>query len=71
MLKIHISKRSIVNPKGNIKRGINLLKNAIRLKPDFLNAHYNLGITQKKQGKIHDAIDSLKQALKFQPNFPG
>ena len=47
---------SIYLMRGDKRQGINLLKNAIRLKPDFLNAHYNLGITLQEQGDLNDAI---------------
>jgi tetratricopeptide (TPR) repeat protein len=41
----------------------------IKLKPDFVEAHYNLGNAQKKLGKHSDALASYAQAIKLKPDF--
>ena len=41
----------------------------IKLKPDFVEAHYNLGNAQKKLGKHSDALASYAQAIEKKPDF--
>ena len=41
----------------------------IKLKPDFVEAHYNLGNAQKKLGKHSAALASYAQAIKLKPDF--
>src|SRR6266498_3704698 len=42
---------------------------AIRLRPDFANAHYNLGSEYQRLGNFAAAIDEFKQALLLQPCY--
>jgi tetratricopeptide (TPR) repeat protein len=39
------------------------------LKPDFSEAHNNLGLTLHEQGKWEEAIAAFKLALAFKTNF--
>ena len=41
----------------------------IKLKPDFVEAHYNLGNAQKKLGKHSAALASYAQAIKLKPDY--
>ena len=43
---------------------------AIRINPDYVEAHYNLGIVYASQGRIDDAITELKIYLQLQPDAP-
>ena len=49
---------------------IELLHKALILKPDYGEAHYNLGIALKKQGYLEAAIASYKTALKIEHKCP-
>ena len=44
------------------------LQIAIKIQPDFLEAHYNLGILQTKNDNLDEAIASYKRAIEIQPN---
>jgi tetratricopeptide (TPR) repeat protein len=48
---------------------IELLHKTLTLKPDYPEAHYNLGIVLKKQGDLRAAITSYKNALQLEPNY--
>jgi Flp pilus assembly protein TadD len=41
----------------------------IRLKPDFPEAHYNLGIELDLAGKMDDAISEFREAVRLRPDF--
>ena len=56
--------------KGDKRQGINLLKKTIKLKPDYPEAHCNLGVTLQEQGDLNAAISYYQQAINYKPNFP-
>ena len=60
----------ILQIKGHKEGQINLLKKALKLKPDYPEAHIKLGISLKKQGKIDDAIISFKEGIKLNSKNP-
>ena len=41
----------------------------LRLNPDYVLAHNNLGVALQEQGKFADAIASYQQALRLKPDF--
>jgi tetratricopeptide (TPR) repeat protein len=45
------------------------LRQAVSLAPDNATAHYNLGLTCFKAGRLPDAIASLRRAVVLQPGF--
>ena len=46
-----------------------LLYKAIKLNPNFPEAHYNLGNSLKEQGKLNAAIASYKKSIELNPNL--
>lgn len=44
------------------------LEQAVMVRPDFLAAHFNLGIVYKKQGKYAEAREQFKEVLQMDPN---
>jgi tetratricopeptide (TPR) repeat protein len=42
---------------------------AIRLKPDYAEAHLNLGVALAKQQKYDEAIVHFEAALRIDPNY--
>ena len=48
---------------------INSYKQALRIKPDYADAYYNMGNTLKDKGDPEAAIDSYKQALRIKPDY--
>ena len=55
---------------GKLDNCIELLRKALKIKPDFPEGHYNLGNALKDQGKLSAAINTYNTALKLKPNFP-
>ncbi|MGO9608987.1 MAG: tetratricopeptide repeat protein, partial [Verrucomicrobiia bacterium] len=42
---------------------------ALKLKPDDVEAHVNLGNALQGQGRLPEAIEHYQQALKLRPDF--
>ena len=42
---------------------------SIKLNPNFIEGHYNLGKTQKELGKLPEAILSYKKAIEIKPDY--
>lgn len=45
------------------------LKEAIRLRPDFAKAHYDLGVAYYETGDFTNAAGSLEEAIRINPDF--
>ena len=45
------------------------LSEAIKLKPDYADAHNNLGLAYHRKGEYDKAIASYNQALAIDPNY--
>jgi tetratricopeptide (TPR) repeat protein len=45
-------------------------REAIRLDPDFAEAHHDLGIAYARQGQMDQAVAAVKQALRLRPDYP-
>ena len=65
----HLARLSKLKEQGKLQAAINSYQHALKLNPNYPEAHYNLGIALKWQGNLQDAIDSYQQALKINPNF--
>jgi 2-polyprenyl-3-methyl-5-hydroxy-6-metoxy-1,4-benzoquinol methylase/tetratricopeptide (TPR) repeat protein len=55
--------------KGDLEAAIDSYKQALKIKPDYAEAYYNIGAVQQDKGDLEAAIDSYKQALKIKPDF--
>ena len=44
-------------------------KQALRIKPDFADAYYNMGVALNDKGDPEAAIESYKQALRIKPDY--
>jgi Flp pilus assembly protein TadD len=47
-----------------------VLRAVVRQRPDYAEAHNNLGIALGSQGRLRDAIGQFEQALRLKPEFP-
>ncbi|HEY1857839.1 MAG TPA: tetratricopeptide repeat-containing glycosyltransferase family protein [Acidocella sp.] len=54
---------------GQLDDAVAACKNALRLKPDFVVAHYNLGNMLKALGCLDDAVASYNNAISCKPDF--
>lgn len=54
---------------GDFGEAARFYADAVRLKPDFVEAHYNRGNALKAIGKPRDAIDSYRRALDLNPEL--
>ena len=44
------------------------MKKAIQIQPNYVDAHYNLGIVLKELGEHQKAISCCEKAIQIQPN---
>ena len=54
---------------GNSKESIFHLQTAIKLQPEYVQAHYNLGNALQIAGKNKDAISHYQTAIKLEPKL--
>ena len=69
------------NPATHLLRGIDLARQghypeaaqslsiALRLKPDYAEAHGNLGATLCQEGRLDEAINHLQEAIRLKPDY--
>jgi len=48
---------------------IDSYKQALKIKPDYADAYFNMGIAIKDKGDLEAAIDSYKKAIKIKPDY--
>jgi tetratricopeptide (TPR) repeat protein len=61
---------TLLNKQGNLDEPIQHFERALQLKPDYPEAHVNLGVAQAKQGKLNEAIQHFERALQLKPDYP-
>ncbi len=54
---------------GKFEEAIAHYQQALRIKPDYADAHYNLGIALARAGRIPEAIVQYEQALRIKPDY--
>ena len=54
---------------GKLEEAIASYRQALRLKPDYAEAHNNLGIVSEGQGKLEEAIASYRRRLRLKPDY--
>ncbi len=54
---------------GKLDEAIAEFRAAIRLKPDYAEAHINLGIALQDQGKLEEAIAEYRAAIRLKPDY--
>jgi protein O-GlcNAc transferase len=57
--------------KGDFPEAAEQLRSAIRVKPDYAEAHYTLGTVLKQMNQLPDAAAALREAIRLQPDFLG
>jgi tetratricopeptide (TPR) repeat protein len=61
----------IGTPRENSDEQAELFIKALQIKPDFLEAHYNLGLVYANQKKMKEAAAEFEKVLKIDPKFDG
>lgn len=54
---------------GKLDIAVRAYKNALLLKPDYLDVYNNMGNALKEQGKLNDAIAAYNNAIKINPDY--
>jgi tetratricopeptide (TPR) repeat protein len=52
-----------------VPEAIGHYEEALRLKPDYAEAHYNLGVALLRLGRVPEAIGHWEQALRIKPDL--
>jgi len=54
---------------GRVNEAIHYFNNALQIKPNLSEAHYNLGNALLSQGKIDKAVEQYRKVLITDPNY--
>ena len=54
---------------GQLDDAVKSYKKALAIKPDFAEAHNNLGITLKELDQLDEAVKSYEKALTVKPDY--
>jgi tetratricopeptide (TPR) repeat protein len=54
---------------GKVREAIAHYEEALRIDPDLVEAHYNLGVALEKAGRVPEAMQHYQQALKLRPDI--
>ncbi len=54
---------------GKVQDATNQYQEALRINPNYSEAHNNLGTVFLNQGKVQEAIPRFNEALRMNPNF--
>jgi spermidine synthase len=55
---------------GKIQEAIEQYEQALRIWPDYAEAHCNLGIALEQTGKVREGIGQYEQALRIKTDYP-
>lgn len=55
---------------GDVKSAVRVLEQALRLKPEDEDLHYNLGIAYGRSGDVSNAEHQYREALRLLPDYP-
>src|SRR5262245_39894920 len=61
----------IGTPKENSDEQAGLFRKALEIKPDFLEAHYNLGLIYASQKRMKEAVEQFEAVRRLEPKFEG
>ncbi|MDY7020543.1 MAG: tetratricopeptide repeat protein [Cyanobacteriota bacterium] len=60
---------NVLERRGKLHEAVDLYQQALKIKPDFIQAHFFLASQFSKQGKLQEAVELYQQALKIKPDF--
>jgi len=53
---------------GQMPEAMEHYEEALRIKPDYAEAHYNLGVALYQAGRVSEAVEQFEQVLRINPN---
>jgi predicted O-linked N-acetylglucosamine transferase (SPINDLY family) len=56
---------------GQLDLSVDAFDKALAIKPDYADAHYNMGLVLQEQGKLEEAIEAYNKALAIKPDYAG
>ncbi|MEM8827916.1 MAG: tetratricopeptide repeat protein [Cyanobacteria bacterium P01_G01_bin.19] len=59
----------VLEQQGKLEAAIESYQQALKVNPDYAQAHNNLGNMLKQQGKLEAAIESYQQAIRLKPDL--
>ena len=60
---------AVLKSLGQLDLSIETYNKALEIKPDYVEAYYNIGVTLQEQVKLEDAIDYYNRALAIKPDY--
>jgi tetratricopeptide (TPR) repeat protein len=66
---IYNSYASVIGPLGEYEKAVKYLTEAVRIMPDFPEAHYNLGNALRNLGNFDEAVKQYNITLKLDPAY--
>jgi protein O-GlcNAc transferase len=54
---------------GQLELSAKMFDTAVSIKPNYAEAHKNLGITLRDLGRLDSAVEGLKRAIEVEPNY--
>jgi len=60
---------NVLKQQGRFDEAVAAFRQAIALRPDFAQAHYNLANTLKEQDRLDEAVTAFQQAIRTQPRY--
>src|SRR5215510_6360389 len=61
----------IGTPKEHSDEQAGLFRKSLEIKPDFLEAHYNLGLIYASQKRMKEAVEQFEAVRRLEPKFEG
>ena len=55
--------------RAGLDEAVACYRRALKLKPDYAEAHYNLGNALQDQGKLDEAVDCYRRAVELKPDY--
>jgi serine/threonine-protein kinase len=68
-INLYFALSSYLETRGRTDEAVAGYRTAIRLKPDYAPAHYNLATVLSDQGKSDEAIAEFRTAIRLKPDF--
>ena len=65
----HTNLGNALDRQGRTEEAIEHCQQAVRIKPDFVEAQFSLGTFLEKQGRLREAIEHYLQAVRIKPGY--